>query len=101
VVVADVGKPGRRLSGRNGRSRRGHPGGHARRAILGLIVVVPQTQPRVSAPLGWVLSQASRDALNAALRHDATSACEPGTTAQAYCPAGVAGLRYLLRLIPQ
>ena len=66
-----------------------------------LVAVVPQTQPRVSAPLGWILSKASRDALNAALQHDATSACEPSTTAQAYCPAGVGGLRYLLRLIPQ
>jgi hypothetical protein len=63
-----------------------------------LVLVAPQTVPRVAAPLGWVLSPASRMALDAALRQDATRSCEPqGTTV--YCPAGTGGLRYLLRLV--
>lgn len=62
------------------------------------VLVAPQTVPRVAAPLGWVLSPASRMALDAALRQDATRSCEPqGTTV--YCPAGTGGLRYLLRLV--
>jgi hypothetical protein len=63
-----------------------------------LVLVAPQTVPRVAAPLGWVLSPASRMALDAALLQDATRSCEPeGTTV--YCPAGTGGLRYLLRLV--
>jgi hypothetical protein len=63
-----------------------------------LVLVAPQTVPRVAAPLGWVLSPASRMALDAALQQDATRSCEPeGTTV--YCPAGTGGLRYLLRLV--
>jgi hypothetical protein len=63
-----------------------------------LVLVAPQTAPRVAAPLGWVLSPASRAALDAALQQDATRSCEPqGTTV--YCPAGTGGLRYLLRLV--
>lgn len=63
-----------------------------------LVLVAPQTVPRVAAPLGWVLSPASRTALNAALQQDAARSCEPqGTTV--YCPAGTGGLRYLLRLV--
>jgi hypothetical protein len=63
-----------------------------------LVLVAPQTVPRVAAPLGWVLSPASRMALDAALQQDATRSCEPqGTTV--YCPAGTGGLRYLLRLM--
>jgi hypothetical protein len=63
-----------------------------------LVLVAPQTVPRVAAPLGWVLSPASRTALDAALRQDATRSCEAaGTTV--YCPAGTGGLRYLLRLV--
>ena len=63
-----------------------------------LVLVAPQTVPRVAAPLGWVLSPASRMALDAALQQDAARSCEPqGTTV--YCPAGTGGLRYLLRLV--
>jgi hypothetical protein len=63
-----------------------------------VVLVAPQTAPRVAAPLGWVLSPASRAALDAALQQDATRSCEPqGTTV--YCPAGTGGLRYLLRLV--
>ena len=63
-----------------------------------LVLVAPQTEPRVAAPLGWVLSPASRMALDAALQQDAARPCEPeGTTV--YCPAGTGGLRYLLRLV--
>ena len=63
-----------------------------------LVLVAPQTAPRVAAPLGWVLSPASRMALDAAMQQDATRSCQPqGTTV--YCPAGTGGLRYLLRLV--
>jgi hypothetical protein len=62
------------------------------------VLVTPQTAPRVAAPLGWVLSPASRSALDAALAQDATGTCAPRDSA-VYCPAGIGGLRYLLRLV--
>jgi len=61
------------------------------------VLVTPQTVPRVPAPLGWILSPASRAALNAALAQDAARICAPRNSAL-YCPAGTGGLRYLLRL---
>jgi hypothetical protein len=64
-----------------------------------LILVVPRTEPRVAAPLGWVLSQASRNALDTALRHEAINACGPHANNQPYCPVGIGRLDDLLRLV--
>ena len=64
-----------------------------------LILVVPRTEPRVAAPLGWVLSPASRNALDAALRNEKADACGPHTRNQPYCPVGVGRLADLLRLV--
>jgi hypothetical protein len=64
-----------------------------------LILVVPRTEPRVAAPLGWVLSQASRNALDTALKHEATNACGPHAKNQQYCPVGIGRLGDLLRLV--
>jgi hypothetical protein len=63
-----------------------------------LVLITPQTRPRVAAPLGWVLSLASRMALAVALQQDADGACRPAG-APVYCPAGTGGFRYLLRLL--
>jgi hypothetical protein len=64
-----------------------------------LILVVPRTAPRVAAPLGWVLSQASRNALDAALQQEAINACGPHTNNMQYCPVGIGRLGDLLRLV--
>ncbi len=71
----------------------------AERAVpVNLVIVAPQQQPGLfSVPLGWVLSQASQADLNTAIAQDATHPC--GTQGSVYCPAGTAGLQYLLRLI--
>lgn len=64
-----------------------------------LILVVPRTQPQVAAPLGWVLSPATRNALNAGVQQEAVHACGPHTRTLQYCPVSVGRLGDLLRLI--
>jgi hypothetical protein len=71
----------------------------ARRVPRQLILVAPRTYPRVAAPLGWVLSQASRDALTTALGTEAGSECGPQPGSRPYCPAGIARLGDLIDLI--
>ena len=69
-----------------------------------LILAVPRKEPRVAAPLGWVLSQASRNALDAALRNEAmpSNACGlhlVNRPSRPYCPVGIGRLADLLRLV--
>jgi hypothetical protein len=33
------------------------------------MIVAPERQPEIAAPLGWTMSNASRDALDASLKH--------------------------------
>ena len=68
-----------------------------------LVMVTPTEYPGVAAPLGWLLSQASQQALNRAVRTDVTSpACAPYRPSQAarhpYCLPGVGDLADLLAL---
>jgi hypothetical protein len=64
-----------------------------------LILVVPREFPSVAAPLGWVLSPASRSALNSGVAVEADSACPDPAQNRPYCPAGVGRLGDLLRLL--
>jgi hypothetical protein len=65
-----------------------------------VIFVSPRTEPRVSAPLGWVLSTASQDALNAALDEEKqpSSGCANVPPPHA-CQPGVGRLADLLEFI--
>lgn len=66
-----------------------------------LILIAPRTYPRVAAPLGWVLSQASRNALTRALQMEAAprGRCGPRSASRLYCPAGIGRLSDLIYLI--
>ena len=64
-----------------------------------LILVVPREFPSVAAPLGWVLSPASRATLSSGVAVEADSTCPHPARNQTYCPAGVGRLGDLLRLI--
>jgi hypothetical protein len=64
-----------------------------------LILVVPREFPSVAAPLGWVLSPASRATLSSGVAVEAGSTCPHPARNQTYCPAGVGRLGDLLRLI--
>jgi len=64
-----------------------------------LILVVPREFPSVAAPLGWVLSPASRAALSSGVAVEAGGTCPHPARNQTYCPAGVGRLGDLLRLI--
>jgi hypothetical protein len=80
------------------------------RAIAGnavpdpLVMVTPTEYPGVAAPLGWLLSQASQKALDAALRRDIKDnkpcgAYQPAyLTQRLYCLPGVGDLADLLAL---
>jgi len=65
-----------------------------------IFFVSPHVQPQISAPLGWVLSAASRNALNTALYVEAqpASRCLPASHA-VQCQPGVGRLADLLQLI--
>src|SRR4029077_17427461 len=64
-----------------------------------LILIVPRTYPRVAAPLGWVLSTASRDALTTALVEESRGVCGPRPGSRQYCPAGIGRFGDLIQLI--
>jgi hypothetical protein len=64
-----------------------------------LILVVPREIPSVAAPLGWVLSPASRSALSSGVTMEASRTCPDPAQNQPYCPAGVGRLGDLLRLL--
>ena len=64
-----------------------------------LILVVPREFPSVAAPLGWVLSRASRSTLSSGVTVEAGSTCADPAQNQTYCPAGVGRLGDLLRLV--
>jgi hypothetical protein len=64
-----------------------------------LILVVPREFPSVAAPLGWVLSPASRSALSSSVAVEARGACPHPAQNRPYCPAGVGRLGDLLRLL--
>ena len=64
-----------------------------------LILVVPREFPSVAAPLGWVLSPASRATLSSGVAVEAEHTCPHPARNQTYCPAGVGRLGDLLRLI--
>ena len=53
----------------------------------------------MAAPLGWVLSPASRATLSSGVAVEADSTCPHPARNQTYCPAGVGRLGDLLRLI--
>jgi hypothetical protein len=65
-----------------------------------IIFVSPRTEPRISAPLGWILSAASQNALNTALGEEENPA---GRCLQAkppdVCQPGVGRMADLLQLI--
>jgi len=68
-----------------------------------LMMVAPTEFPGVAAPLGWLLSQASQQALDSALQRDAEGeqcgAYQPAyLTQRQYCLPGVGGLADLLAL---
>jgi hypothetical protein len=70
-----------------------------------LIMIAPTEFPGVAAPLGWLLSQSSQNALQDALQRDSdpqTKACSAYRpeylTQRPYCLPGVGGLLDLLRL---
>lgn len=71
-------------------------------------LVAPRKEPQVAAPLGWVLSQASRDALGTIGPHGVPTGqigaqsmlhCPAHTANQTNCPAGIDGFADLLNLI--
>jgi hypothetical protein len=65
-------------------------------------VVHPATQPSVTAPLGWVLSGASTDGMDQALRRQADDGC-PATGAPSrdlVCARGYGALKDVLSLWP-
>ncbi|MBO0808663.1 MAG: hypothetical protein J2P32_10230, partial [Actinobacteria bacterium] len=64
-----------------------------------VIVVTPREFPAVTAPLGWVLSPASRLALDRALTTEAAGRCLHPAQNQEFCPAGTGRLGDLLRMI--
>lgn len=68
-----------------------------------LIMVTPKEFPGVAAPLGWLLSHSSQQALEAALQRDLSdNPCGPYQrsylTQRSYCLPGVGGLADLLAL---
>jgi hypothetical protein len=70
-----------------------------------VVMITPTEHPGVAAPLGWLLSQASQDALDQALARDAlpSNVCGPYQRSylvgRPYCLPGVGGLADLLALI--
>ncbi|HEX9065578.1 MAG TPA: hypothetical protein VF843_10750, partial [Streptosporangiaceae bacterium] len=70
-----------------------------------VVMITPTEHPGVAAPLGWLLSQASQDALDQALARDQyeKKPCGPYQPTYAsrrpYCLPGVGGLADLLTLI--
>jgi len=67
-----------------------------------VIFVSPRTEPAISAPLGWVLSTASRNALNRALHEaeDPRLRCvQPAQSRPKACLPGVGRLADLISLI--
>jgi hypothetical protein len=72
----------------------------ARAVHYQLIFVSPRTEPRISAPLGWVLSTASRTFLDRELANEAkeSSQCWQHPE-QIFCQPGVGRLADLLQLI--
>jgi uncharacterized membrane protein len=66
-----------------------------------VIFVSPRTEPRISAPLGWVLSAASRDALASELTEEKARHGDPcmNTSHPHACLAGVGAMGDLLQFI--
>ena len=65
-----------------------------------VIFVSPRKEPRISAPLGWVLSKASRDALDEALSKEEAAVSRCLNTPQPdVCQPGVGRMADLLQLI--
>jgi hypothetical protein len=66
-----------------------------------VIFVSPRTEPRISAPLGWVLSPASRDTLSAELTREEERQGDPCVRAAQphVCQAGVGGMGDLVTFI--
>ena len=65
-----------------------------------VILVTPDTTPSITAPLGWVLSQASRTTLGTALNNQSTKPCS-APPATAICVAGYGRLADLLAELDQ
>jgi hypothetical protein len=65
-----------------------------------IIFVSPHTQPRISAPLGWVLSEASRQSLDTALKNEESHGClQASPPALCKSQPGVGLMADLLQLI--
>jgi hypothetical protein len=65
-----------------------------------VIFVSPRTEPRISAPLGWVLSTASRDALTTALGEEEQPSSQCTNTPQpGVCQPGIGRIADLLHFI--
>jgi hypothetical protein len=62
-------------------------------------VVYPETAPAVTAPLGWVLSQGSRDTMTAAMTRQATLTCAQAGPRDPICQRGYGRLADLLALM--
>lgn len=65
-----------------------------------VILVAPRTAPRLSAPLGWVLSGGTRSALDDALAEEQASTCWHRSSPAPHCIAGVGRLGDLLGVLP-
>jgi hypothetical protein len=66
-----------------------------------VIFVSPRTEPRISAPLGWVLSPASRETLTTELTREEDRRGDPCLHAARphVCQSGVGGMGDLVNLI--
>jgi hypothetical protein len=69
-----------------------------------VIVVAPDTQPAVTAPLGWVLSRTSRQGLDDTLTRQAGTTCQalgekPPMRRSPDCRAGYGRLADLVRVL--
>ncbi len=62
-------------------------------------VVYPETQPAVTAPLGWVLSRGSRDTMTAAMDRQASRTCAQAGPNDPICRRGYGRLADLLALM--
>ena len=67
-----------------------------------MFLVFPASTPQIAAPLGWVLSQTSRDAMDSALQQQADAPCPADpegasdTAVNVVCDRGYGSLRDLL-----
>jgi len=62
-------------------------------------VVYPETQPAVTAPLGWVLSKGSRDTMTEAMNRQASQTCAQAGRNDPICQRGYGRLADLLALL--